>query len=86
MARYADYVDSYTPGEVYSAGLDDYQLYPQLRSAYLAKKKFKFQPESEEGAYFQKFLNMQNNPEAVLQESLKLPQGFQSAMALFSGQ
>jgi hypothetical protein len=45
MARFSEYVDSnYLPGEIRSAGLSDYQLSPQDKTEYMAKKLFKFQP------------------------------------------
>jgi hypothetical protein len=47
MARFSEYVDSnYLPGEIRSAGLSDYQLSPQDKTEYMAKKLFKFQPGS----------------------------------------
>jgi len=75
MAKFSDYVDSsYLPGEVYSAGLEDYGAYPFLKTAYMAKKKFKFQPGTDEGQYFQRFLAMQNDPEIMARLSMPLPE------------
>lgn len=86
MARFSEYLDSsYLPGEVYSAGLDDYRAYPQLKTAYLAKKKFKFQPSEDEGEYFQRFLAMQNDPEIMAKLSMPLPNTPFGNLADFSG-
>jgi hypothetical protein len=59
MARFSEYVDSnYLPGEIRSAGLSDYQLSPQDKTEYMAKKLFKFQPGKDEGGeMFQRFLD-----------------------------
>jgi hypothetical protein len=77
MARFADYIDAdYLPGQLRSAGLDDYQLYPKERTAYMAKKLWKFQPEAEDekrSELFQRFLALQDNPEALTKASMQLP-------------
>jgi len=82
MARFSEYLDAnYLPGEVYSAGLSDYRSRPQEIIDYLADKKFKFKPE-DDGSYFQQFLALQNNPEALLVGKLNLPKRFQEFMAM----
>lgn len=77
MARFSEYVDSaYLPGEIRSSGLSDYQLYPQLRSDYMEKKLWKFQPkEDNTGDLFQQFLALQNNPEALMPKLPNTPFG-----------
>jgi hypothetical protein len=77
MARFSEYVDSnYLPGEIRSAGLSDYQLSPQDKTEYMAKKLFKFQPgEDEGGKMFQRFLNLQRNPEGLMPQLPNTPFG-----------
>jgi hypothetical protein len=77
MARFSEYVDSnYLPGEIRSAGLGDYQLSPQDKTEYMAKKLFKFQPgEDEGGKMFQRFLNLQRNPEGLMPQLPNTPFG-----------
>lgn len=73
MARFSDYVGAdYLPGEIYSAGLDEYQQEPQLKQAYMANKRFKFKP-GENIDLFQNFLALQSNPELLFERSVKLP-------------
>jgi hypothetical protein len=76
MARFSEYIDTddYLPGDVYSAGLSDYQLYPQLRTDYVNRKRWKFQPkEVEDGTSFQTFLALQSNPKALFKDTVKMP-------------
>lgn len=79
MTTFAQYIDSdVLPGDVYSAGLSDYRLQPQLTTQYIAKKKFKFQPEArtnDKGESFQKFLALQNNPELLIPKLPNTPFG-----------
>jgi hypothetical protein len=79
MARFSEYVDSndYLPGDIYSAGLSDYQLYPQLRTDYVNRKRWKFQSrkEDEDGTSFQTFLALQSNPEALMPKLPDTPFG-----------
>lgn len=86
MARYSDYLSTeYLPGEVYSAGLDEYRssYSPQDIREYITNKKFKFKSAEEEpGSYFEKFLNLQANPNSLISSKVKLPQGFTNFMAL----
>ena len=72
MARFADYQD-YLPGEIYSSGLDAYQLYPQMKSDYIRNQRFKFKPKAEDIDLFQNFLALQSNPELLFQQSVKMP-------------
>ena len=84
MARYADYLGTnYLPGEIYSAGLDEYRssYTPQDIQQYLSEKKFKFKDE-DPGSYFQKFLALQVNPNSLIEKNIKLPQRFTDFMAL----
>lgn len=81
MARYADYLDSYLPGEIYSAGLEDYQLLPQAKLDYHTRKKFKFKPSSDVGApsldageSFQTFMALQEDPQRLFNATVKMPQ------------
>ena len=76
MARYAQYVDSdYLPGDLRTSGLDEYNLYPMLKTDYMANKLWKFQPQKDDsGESFQTFLALQNNPEALFRSKMQLPQ------------
>jgi hypothetical protein len=86
MARFSEYLDAdYLPGEVYSVGLSDSGLLPQEKMRYMANKKFKFQPKSDAGEYFQQFLALQSNPETALMSGIQLPKGFTDAMSGFGG-
>ena len=87
MASYAEYADSgYLPGEVHSAGLSGYGMKPQEQVEYIAKKRFKFKPEKDDGTYFQQFLALQNNPELLGQQAFGSSPGFFNAMSMFGGQ
>lgn len=82
MARFSEYVDaSYLPGEVYTAGLGEYRDRPQEIAEYVANKRFKFTPDND-GSYFQTFLALQNNPEALFESKMRLPKNFETFMAL----
>lgn len=88
MARFSEYLDaSYLPGEVYTAGLSEYRSRPQDIIDHLSRKKLKADPDyrwaaEDGGDYFQRFLALQNNPEALVQGKVKLPQRFQEFMAM----
>jgi len=83
MARFSEYLDAqYLPGEVYSAGLSEYRSDPQAVSEYIAKKRFKFDSDADDGTYFQRFLALQQNPEALFNRSAKLPTQFKDFMTL----
>ena len=71
MARYSDYMDSYLPGEIYSSGLEG--ILPQQKVDYMRDKRFKFKPRENNGDYFQTFLALQNNPEALFKSTMDLP-------------
>jgi hypothetical protein len=83
MARFSEYVDSsYLPGEVYNSGLDSIREDPQRVVDYLTDKKFKFKSaedmgEAFPGASFQRFLNLQANPESLALNKMRIPQQFQ---------
>ena len=83
MARFSEYVDSsYLPGEVYNSGLDSIREDPQRVVDYLTDKKFKFKSaedmgEAFPGASFQRFLNLQANPESLALNKMRTPQQFQ---------
>lgn len=75
MARFSEYVDSessYLPGEVYSAGLSEYNLMPQSKIDYMKAKQFKFKPK-DRGDEFQRFLALQSNPSALFSSTVQLP-------------
>ena len=87
MASFAEYIDAgYLPGEVYSAGLSGYGMKPQEQTEYIAQKRFKFKPEKDDGSFFDKFLALQANPQAVLMKNINLPEGFQKMVKMFGGQ
>lgn len=84
MARFSQY-DNYLPGEIYSSGLDSIREDPQLVVDYLTDKKFKFKPEKTTtftndtfpGESFQRFLNLQTDPESLVRNKMRTPQQFQ---------
>ena len=49
----------------------------------MTNKRFKFKPNSDAGDSFQRFLALQNNPEALLMSGIQLPKGFTDAMSGF---
>lgn len=84
MASFADYIDTnYLPGDVYRAGTSEYRDEPQAVTEYIAKKKFKFDPETDKGSLFQRFLNLQNNPGYLFLNKIKLPENFQRFSDMF---
>ena len=81
MARFSQY-DNYLPGEIYSSGLESIREDPQRVVDYLTDKKFKFKSaedigEAFPGASFQRFLNLQNDPESLVRNKMQTPQQFQ---------
>jgi len=83
MARFSEYLDyDYLPGDIRFAGLSEYRQRPQEVTDYLAEKKFLFIPEKNRGKRLQTFLALQNNPEALLTQTLNLPSNFESLLAL----
>lgn len=84
MARFSQY-DNYLPGEIYSSGLDSIREDPQNVVDYLTDKKFKFKPaktaaftnDTFPGESFQRFLNLQNDPEALIRNKMRTPKQFQ---------
>ena len=81
MAKFSDY-DNYLPGEVSRSGLESIREDPQRVIDYLTDKKFKFQSagdigEAFPGASFQRFLNLQANPESLALNKMRTPQQFQ---------
>jgi hypothetical protein len=83
MARFSQY-DNYLPGEIYSSGLESIREDPQRVVDYLTDKKFKFKPvsagdigEAFPGESFQRFLNLQNDPESLVRNKMRTPQQFQ---------
>ena len=84
MASFADYLDtSYLPGDIYRAGTSQYRQEPQAVTEYIAGKKFKFDPGKDDGSLFQKFLNLQANPESLFLNKIKLPENFQRFSNMF---
>jgi hypothetical protein len=87
MASFAEYIDAdYLPGEVYSAGLSGYGMKPQEQTEYIAQKRFKFKPEKDDGSFFEQFLALQSNPQAVLMKNMNLPASFQKMASLAGSQ
>jgi hypothetical protein len=81
MARFSQY-DNYLPGEIYRSGLDSIREDPQNVVDYLTDKKFKFKSAEEigepfPGASFQRFLQLQANPESLALNKMRTPQQFQ---------
>jgi len=84
MTRFSEYVDtSYLPGEVYSSGFSSIREDPQRVIEELTDKKFKFKPVSVDdigeafpGASFQRFLNLQNDPDSLVTKKMQTPQQF----------
>jgi hypothetical protein len=81
MARFSQY-DNYLPGEIYSSGLESIREDPQRVVDYLTDKKFKFKSagdigEAYPGESFQRFLNLQTNPESLVTNKMRTPQQFQ---------
>ena len=85
MAKFSEY-DNYLPGELYRSGLDSIREDPQRIVDYLSDKKFKFKSakdiaedigEAYPGASFQRFLNLQANPESLALNKMRTPQQFQ---------
>ena len=86
MNSYADYADDYLPGDYYR------QVYgssysPQQLTQLKAAKRFKFIPkESEDGGeLFQRFLALQNNPEALAFSAMNLPETPMGSFGAFLG-
>ena len=80
MARFSQY-DNYLPGEIYSSGLDSIREDPQNVVDYLTDKKFKFKSagdigEAFPGASFQRFLQLQNDPELLVRNKMRTPQQY----------
>jgi hypothetical protein len=72
MASFGDYMKAgYSPSTVYDV---------------LAESKFKFKPEKDDGSFFEQFLALQSNPQAVLMKNVNLPEGFQKMVKMFGGQ
>jgi hypothetical protein len=70
---YSQYADKYLPGEYY-------------REVF-GKNRFAFSPGTEttmDSASFQRFLNLQRNPQGLFLESVRYPKGFTEMMALSS--
>ena len=56
-----------------SSGLSEYfPQDPSSKTAYIASKKFKFQPE-DSGSLFARFLQLQANPNSLIEEKIKVP-------------
>jgi len=72
MASFGDYMKAgYSPSTVYDV---------------LAESKFKFKPEKDDGSFFEQFLALQSNPQAVLMKNMTLPSTFQKMAGLAGGQ
>jgi hypothetical protein len=72
MASFGDYMKAgYSPSTVYDV---------------LAESKFKFKPEKDDGSFFEQFLALQSNPQAVLMKNMTLPSTFQKMAGLAGSQ
>jgi hypothetical protein len=72
MASFGDYMKAgYSPSTVYDV---------------LAESKFKFKPEKDDGSFFEQFLALQSNPQAVLMKNMTLPSTFQKMASLAGSQ
>jgi len=72
MASFGDYMKAgYSPSTVYDV---------------LAESKFKFKPEKDDGSFFEQFLALQSNPQAVLMKNMNLPASFQKMASLAGSQ
>ena len=72
MASFGDYMKAgYSPSTVYDV---------------LAESKFKFKPEKDDGSFFEQFLALQSNPQAVLMKNMTLPASFQKMASLAGSQ
>jgi hypothetical protein len=69
MASFVDY-DDYTPGELYRGVYGG--MTPQQRLSIAQEKKRVFKSE-EVGDLFQRFLALQNNPEALFTATARMP-------------
>ena len=69
MASFVDY-DDYSPGEVYRGSYG--AMTPQQRLDYNQEKKRVFKSDTT-GDLFQRFLALQNNPEALFTATVKMP-------------
>ena len=72
MASFGDYMKAgYSPSTVYDV---------------FAESKFKFKPEKDDGSFFEQFLALQSNPQAVLMKNMTLPASFQKMAGLAGSQ
>jgi hypothetical protein len=80
MARFSEYMDyDYLPRKAMIAGLGDaFVENPQGELDYLSAKRFKFQPDDNRGSAFGRFLALQQNPNALMDASMKLPSNFEA--------
>ena len=81
MARFSQY-DNYLPGEIYSSGFESIRSDPQRVIEELRDKKFKFKSEDDigeafPGESFQRFLNLQNDPESLVRNQMRTPRQFE---------
>lgn len=75
MDSYLDYADDYLPGQYYKKALG--QSYtPQQLAQLRATRAWKFNPAEEpenKSELFQRFLALQNDPEALFKATAKMP-------------
>jgi len=70
---YGSYSDKYTPGEYYRA--------------VFGANRFRFVPDTQttmDSESFQRFLNLQRNPESLFTETVKYPKGFTDYMSFMT--
>lgn len=84
MARFADYLDSgYLPGEVWRGAYGEAS--PASVLTYELGKRFKFKPNSNmAGKFMQEFAQLSDNPNYLIESSMRLPSDFGQAMQYLS--
>ena len=86
MSRFSQYLDKdYLPGELYEALQGEARFNPMAVVASQSAKKFKFKPEKDDGSYFEKFLDLQRNPDLLATQAFSSSPGFFNAMSMFGG-
>jgi len=71
MASFLDYIDNdYTPGEIYRGAYGGMTPQQRLNIAQEKKRVFKSQ---DDGDLFQRFLALQENPEALFTATARMP-------------
>lgn len=76
MARFSQYLDyDYLPGDIRRSTYGDASPFTSL--SYELGKRFKFKPQSDiAGKYLQEFMAMNQNPNVLAEQSIRLPSDF----------